>query len=156
MALKTKMLKFLDITNYLAPGYSYAKFLKAYNVEQQKGFFPYEWVDDLHKLDATELPPHDAFYSKLKNTNIANEEYEYCQKVWRDNSMTNMRDFLIRYNNLHVAPFLEAVQKMFQFFQRTGHGYVQMRHICTGPLFALPIFDFVRRYWNLLFTYWRS
>lgn len=61
MALKTKMLKFLDITNYLAPGYNYDKFLKAYNVEQEKGFFPYEWFDDLEKLNATELPPPRLF-----------------------------------------------------------------------------------------------
>ena len=60
MALSTKMLKFLDIVNYLAQGYSYAKFLKAYDVEQEKGFFPYEWVDDLNKLNATHLPPHAA------------------------------------------------------------------------------------------------
>ena len=57
MALSTKMLKFLDIVNYLAPEYSYAKFLKAYDVEQEKGFFPYEWVDDLNKLNATHIRP---------------------------------------------------------------------------------------------------
>ncbi len=57
MLIKTDMLKFLDITNYLAPGYSYSKFLRAYDVHQQKGFFPYEWVDCLDKLDTTSLPP---------------------------------------------------------------------------------------------------
>ena len=117
MALKTDKLKFLDITNYLAPGYSYAKFLKAYEVEQQKGFFPYEWVDDLSKLDAAELPPHCAFYSKLKCTNISVEDYAYCQKVWKDKNMTTMKDFLIWYNNLDVAPFLDVVEKMFAFYQ---------------------------------------
>ena len=30
MCLKTMHLKFLDITNYLAPGFSYDQFLKAY------------------------------------------------------------------------------------------------------------------------------
>ena len=29
MAVKTENLKFLDITNYLAPGFSYSQFLKA-------------------------------------------------------------------------------------------------------------------------------
>jgi hypothetical protein len=50
MAMKTDKLNILDITNYLAPGYSYSKFLKAYDVEEQKGFFPYEWLDTLDKL----------------------------------------------------------------------------------------------------------
>ena len=37
--MKTDKLNILDITNYLAPGYSYSKFLKAYDVEEQKVFF---------------------------------------------------------------------------------------------------------------------
>ena len=45
MCLKTMLLKFLDITNYLAPGFSYDQFLKAYECTQTKGYFPYEWVD---------------------------------------------------------------------------------------------------------------
>ena len=61
MLHKTKFLKFLDITNYLAPGFSYDQFLKAFEREQTKGFFPYEWVDGLDKLEQTSLPPHVAF-----------------------------------------------------------------------------------------------
>jgi hypothetical protein len=30
MCIKTEALKFLDITNYMAPGFSYSQFLKAY------------------------------------------------------------------------------------------------------------------------------
>ena len=41
MCIKTDSLKFLDISNYLAPGFSYDHFLKAYECEQTKGFFPY-------------------------------------------------------------------------------------------------------------------
>ena len=37
MCLKTEHLKFLDITNYLAPGFSYAQFLKAYECPAAKG-----------------------------------------------------------------------------------------------------------------------
>ncbi|XP_071797162.1 uncharacterized protein [Asterias amurensis] len=117
MALKTEKLKFLDITNYLAPGYSYSKFLKAYECETTKGFFPYEWVDDLQKLDVGELPPHQDFYSKLKGKNISKEEYEFCQWVWKEQGMTTVREFLIWYNNLDVVPFLEAIEKMFAFYR---------------------------------------
>ena len=45
MCLKTRFLKLLDISNYVAPGLSYNQFLKAYECEQTKGFFPYKWVD---------------------------------------------------------------------------------------------------------------
>ena len=42
MCLKTDFLKLLDISNYVAPGFSYDQFLKAYECEQTKGIFPYE------------------------------------------------------------------------------------------------------------------
>ena len=41
MCLKSAHLCFLDVTNFLAPGFSYDKFLKAYECPQTKGFFPY-------------------------------------------------------------------------------------------------------------------
>ena len=117
MCIKTDSLKFLDISNYLAPGFSYDQFLKAYECEQTKGFFPYQWLDCLDKLQETSLPPHAAFYSSLKNANITGEEYRYCQQVWEDNEMSTFKDFLVWYNNLDVVPFLEAVEKMSQFWQ---------------------------------------
>ena len=42
MCFSTRKLRFLDIINFLAPGYSYDKYLKAYGCELQKGHFPYE------------------------------------------------------------------------------------------------------------------
>ena len=45
MCFSTKKLKFLGVTNYLAPGFSYDKYLKAYGCELQKGHFPYEYMD---------------------------------------------------------------------------------------------------------------
>ena len=87
MSLKTEYLKFLDITNYLAPGFSYNHFLKVYKCEQTKGFFPYEWVDALDKLEGTSLPPREMFQSALKNTNISEKEYAYFEQVWDENEM---------------------------------------------------------------------
>ncbi len=115
--IQTESLKFLDILNYLAPGYSYRQFVAAYGTEMAKGFFPYEWMTDLQKLQVTQLPPHSAFYSKLTNSNITDEEYQYCQQVWTEQGMTSMRDFLCWYNELDVLPFLKAVENMFNFYQ---------------------------------------
>jgi hypothetical protein len=38
--LKTIRLKFLDVSNFIAPGFSYAKYLDAYGIDQRKGYFP--------------------------------------------------------------------------------------------------------------------
>ena len=77
--IATESLKFLDMSQFLAAGSSYTSFLKAYHVAEQKGYFPYEWFDDIAKLEYEFLPPHQAFYSQLKGSNISEEEYQYCQ-----------------------------------------------------------------------------
>ena len=117
MCLSTDRLKFVDICNYLAPGVSYDKYLKAYGCELQKGHFPYEYMDNLRKLDDRVVPPQSAFFSRLKNEGISNDDYARCQAEWRDNGMETMRDYLIWYNNRDVTPFLEAISKQFAFYR---------------------------------------
>ena len=56
MCFSTNKRRFLDIQNYLAPGVSYDKYLKAYGCRVQKGHFPYEYIDDLQKLEEHSLP----------------------------------------------------------------------------------------------------
>ena len=116
MCLTTDRLKFLDILNYLAPGFNYDKYLKAYGCELQKGHFPYEYMDGVGKLDDRALPPQSAFFSQLKNEGISDADYARCQTVWRDNGMTTMRDYLVWYNNRDVTPFLEAIDKQAAFY----------------------------------------
>ena len=118
MCFRTKKLTFLDVTNYLAPGFSYDKYLKAYGCELQKGHFPYEYMDGIGKLEDIALPPQEAFYSRLKNEDISDDDYARCQAVWRDNRMKSMRDFLVWYNNRDVVPFLEAIDKQFAFYKQ--------------------------------------
>ena len=120
MCLSTDQLKFLDMTNYIAPGFSYDKYLKAYGCEVTKGHFPYEYMDRLERLDDTVLPPKEAFFSRLKNEGISDEDYASCQEAWCDNGMTTLRDFLVWYNNRDVVPFLQAIDRQFDFYQQGG------------------------------------
>ena len=109
--------------NYLAPGFSYEKFIKAYGCTLSKGFFPYEWVTPLSKLDCESLPPKEAFHSELKNEDISDQNYAYCEHIWRDHDMKTFRDFLIWYNNRDVVPFLEAIEKQFHFYTNKGNNH---------------------------------
>ena len=120
MCLSTDQLKFLDMINYIAPGFSYDKYLKAYGCEVTKGHFPYENMDRLERLDDTALPSKQAFFSQLKNEGISDEDYANCQEAWRDNSMTTLQDFLVWYNNRDVVPFLQAIDRQFAFYQQRG------------------------------------
>ena len=130
--------KFLDISSYLAGGVSYSAFLKAYKIEEAKSYFPYEWFDHVSKLDFPHLPPYETFYSELKQKNVLEifdkndedddgdhmiddkavgmERYRQLQNIWLQQGMSTFKDFLIYYNNLDVGPFVQAVEKMQQFY----------------------------------------
>ena len=75
-------------------------------------------MDGIGKLEDSALPPLEAFYSRLKNEGISDEDYARCQAVWRDNGMKTMHDFLVWYNNRDVVPFLDAIDKQFAFYKQ--------------------------------------
>jgi len=50
----------------------------------KKGFYPYDYMDSLEKLNETQLPPKSAFYSKLNGTEITDEDYAHAQTVWKE------------------------------------------------------------------------
>ena len=49
----------------------------------RKGVFPYAWFDNLDKLNATELPPREAFTNDLTGEECSEEDYQHAQTVWR-------------------------------------------------------------------------
>ena len=90
MVIASPKLKFLDITNYLAAGTLLEKLYSSYNVSSPKGTFPYQRFTSLDKLNATSLPPKEAFFSILTNKSITGETYQSCVDVW--NSMPTHSD----------------------------------------------------------------
>ena len=104
LALRTGTLKFMDISNFVAAGTSYAAFLKAYQCQ----------------LEESQLPPREAFHSWLRKSKLSEEDYVVCQKAWTKKGMRTLRVFLVWYSNLDMVPFLEALDKMSQFWCRYG------------------------------------
>jgi hypothetical protein len=58
-----------------------------------KGIFPYEWFDSFEKVDCTELPSKDAFYSKLDEEGITDEEHERAQNVCAAMACQNFKNY---------------------------------------------------------------
>lgn len=86
--LSNENFKFLDITQYLAPVVNYATFIKAFDVKESKGFFPYEWFTSVDKLVHTELPPFGpAWFSSLKNDSVLNDGIKTPRRKLRFNSV---------------------------------------------------------------------
>ena len=73
----------------LAANYEGEKF----NLLRRKVVFPYDWFDSFEKLTATQLPDKDAFYSKLTDSHITEEDYEHAKKVWKVFDMKTFREY---------------------------------------------------------------
>ena len=130
LALRTGLLKFVDISNFVAAGTSHAAFLKAYQCQGEKGFFPYEHVRSLAQLEEPLLPAREAFHSWLRKSELSEEDYAVCQRAWTEKGMRTLQDFLVWYNNLDVVQFLEALDK-----QRRRHA--EGSHQSTRPGFQI-------------------
>ena len=68
----------------------------------RKGVYPYDYMDNPERLQETQLPPKSAFYSKLNNKDISDEDYTHAQKVWKEFEMKTMKDYHDLYLELDV------------------------------------------------------
>ena len=131
ICISLEYLRFLDIMNYLPPGFSLQQYLKCFKASASKGQFCYEYIDSLERLDET-LPPHEKFYSKLKRKNISKEEYEDCCNVWKQLKMKTLRDFLRYYMLLDTVPFLEALNNQVKIYADFGIDFLKVAVSAPG------------------------
>ena len=59
----------------------------------QKGYYPYEWVDDISKLDSDGLPAIHAFSSRLKQYALTAEEYKHALRVYVEMKCNRFKDY---------------------------------------------------------------
>ena len=85
---------FKNLNKYFTP--EQVKLLK------QKGFFPYDYMDNIEKLKDKKPPPQKAFYSKLTGKGINNNNYNHVLNVWRTWKMKTFKDYLKLYNETDV------------------------------------------------------
>ena len=85
---------FKNLEKYFTP--EQVKLLK------QKGFFPYDYMDDIEKLKIKKPPTQEAFYSKLTGQGINNDNYQHVLKVWKTWKMKSFKDYLKLYNETDV------------------------------------------------------
>ena len=68
-------MQIFDILNFLGGVLVLTRSSKLTKSTKIKGFFPYEWFDNPEKLNNKELPPCDSFFSKLRNINPLEKDY---------------------------------------------------------------------------------
>lgn len=124
-SISTSKVVFKDALLFTSPC-SLSKYLKQNNVVEKKSVFPYTFFHKVEELDACiEFPPHSAFFSELRNTNIPESEYKEAKSEFyrrkklpegHPDKMKNMRDWLAFYNELDTVPLAMAINNSFQNF----------------------------------------
>ena len=57
------------------------------NCFQEKGIYPYEFMDSFEKFDLKSLPEKNEFFSQL-NGEISDEDFSHAKKVWGEDGNT--------------------------------------------------------------------
>ncbi|CAB4033669.1 Gastrula zinc finger, partial [Paramuricea clavata] len=86
-----------------------------FDLVRQKGIFPYEYLDDISKLDTEGLPSKDKFYSSLYESEVKEEDYQKALKVWDHFKMKTMRD----YHDLYLETDVLLLADVFENFRKT-------------------------------------
>ncbi|XP_031633745.1 uncharacterized protein LOC116347323 [Contarinia nasturtii] len=82
-----------------------------FNLLTQKGVYPYEYMDSWNKLNDTQLPPQENFYSDLTNCSISDEQYAFAQTVWDTFNIQTMREYTDIYLKTDVLLLADIFEK---------------------------------------------
>ena len=81
---------FNNLLKYFTP--EHAEILK------QKGFYPYEYMDNVKRFKENKPPPRKAFYSKLTGRGITKTDYKHVWNVWNTFNMKTLKEYHELYN----------------------------------------------------------
>ena len=96
-----------------------------------KGVYPYEYIDLPEKLKETQLRPKEAFYSRLNNEDISDENYAPARKVWKTFQMKSMRDYHDLYNRVDVLLLADVFENFRDICIRNYN--LDPAHYYTAP-----------------------
>jgi len=81
----------------------------------RKGVFCYDYWDGPEKAHENQLPPREAFYSRLTEEGIGEDDYEHSQKVWRAFNMSTLGE----YHDLYLKTDVLILADVFEAFRKT-------------------------------------
>ena len=82
----------------------------------RKGVYPYEYIDSWARFkEETQLPPKEAFYSKLSDENINEADYAHARQVWTTFGCKTLGN----YSDLYCRTDFLLLADVFETFRRT-------------------------------------
>src|SRR3989442_7838462 len=102
-----------------------------FKLVRQKGVYPYEYMTIRDKFDETCLPPREAFFSKLSDEHISQDDYLHAHQVWSEFSMKCLRD----YHDLYLKTDVLLLADVFENFRQLSLDNYKLdaAHFITTP-----------------------
>ena len=99
-----------------------------------KGVYPYDYMNSWDKFDETELPPKEAFFSKLSNEHISDADYERAKNIWNHFEIKTMGE----YHDLYLKTDVLLLTDVFENFRNMCLEYYELdpAHYYTLPNFG--------------------
>ena len=86
---------------------------KQLSLLMRKGVYPYEYASSCAIFDDKQLPPKEAFYSKLTDEGISDDDYKHAHAVWDEFDMKTFKD----YHNLYNVSDVLLLADVFENFR---------------------------------------
>ncbi|XP_068240162.1 uncharacterized protein [Palaemon carinicauda] len=106
--------------------------------ESESSPFCYDYIDSLAKLKETHFPPKTAFYNKLRERDISEEEYKRAQRVWDISKCKTLKNFLLLYLIVDTA-LLGDILIWWRFILYDKYG-LDLPHYVSLPSYAFDSF----------------
>ena len=81
---------------------------------KRKRGYPSDWMNHAEKLAETSLPPKEAFYNKLSDSYISDEDYQHAQNVWEFFGCRTFKD----YHELYLVTDVLLLADIFETFRK--------------------------------------
>lgn len=106
-----------------------------FDLVTQKGFFPYDFVDDFNKLELTNLPSKNDFYPSFNDWNISDKDHSHARKVWETSNVKTLggySDIYLKTDILLLADIFENCRaKCLLTYE------LDALHLCTSPSLSM-------------------
>lgn len=81
-----------------------------FHLVQKKGIYPYDFVKDPSVFKMKQLPPKEAFYNRLNNTHVTDEDYAFAQEVWTKLGFQTFEEYHMHYLKLDTLLLMDCVK----------------------------------------------
>ena len=102
-----------------------------FGLVKRKGVYPCDYMDSFSKVNDTELPQREDFYSLLTGENISEDAYSHAKSFWNTLNLKNMGE----YHDLYLKTDILLLTDVFENFRKTCLTYYKLDplHYITSP-----------------------